>query len=193
MEDKYASLDEADGSSALYQFDPDPTYPEGLTSKEKWKPLELAIFEGDNMLLNSRWKKNGLADFISATPAHVLSQRAVDAMSDLWEKYGELYPVTAKGYEGCYYVFYPTNVVDCLDYERSVLKGNGWGNARFNTALEFYFIEEKVGDNVIFTIPDHPHKPIYVSEVFKERVKKAKLKGLQLNSKFFDPKPWKSG
>jgi len=190
---KYAGLvepEESENPHFLFQFSPNPTFPEKLLPVEQWVPPELVLFEGEG---EDRRKTAGLADFINACPAHVLSERAVDALSDLWEKYGDLYPMKVRGYEQTFYGFYPTNVVDCLDFEHSVLKGTGGNGARFSVALEFIFFEEKVGDNIIFTIPDHPHGPIYVNEMFKERVKKAKLKGLQLNAKFFDPKPWKSG
>jgi len=188
---KYAGLTEADENNHdLFQFAPIPTWPKKLPPKSEWQPLELVVFEGEG---SDRRRTAGLGDFIGACPAHVISEKAADALSDLWERYGELYPVLVKGYSDKFYVFYPTNVVDCLDYERSAYKGQGSERARFDVLLEFVFFEEAVGDNIIFTLPDHPHDKIYVTETFKERVKKAKLKGLQLDKKFFDPKPWKSG
>lgn len=188
----YADLSSVGDIMNEFQFNPVPAFPAPLVNKETYKPIEFELFEGEG---EDKRKTRGIADFISNTSAHILSERAVDALSDLWEKYGELYPITVKGYDNPYYVFFPTNVVDCLDYEKSTLKGEGYKwdlyHRRFSVLLKFVFHEDKVGDNTMFTLPDEPYGTIYVNETFKERVKKAKLKGIALYKEFFDPKPWK--
>ena len=185
----YAGLVEVDNSeNILSRFHRSPMGHKEVPDLAHWNPIQLVIFEGEK---GYKRKTKGLGDFISAGAANILSSRAVDCLSDIWEIYGDLYPVNVEEESDPYYIFHPKNVLDCLDRNRSNYETTQAG--LISIVLDFVFLDNVVGDSLVFTIKELPDLPIYVSEVFKERVKKSKLRGLELNSKFFDLKPWKSG
>ncbi|ASF45099.1 hypothetical protein [Methylovulum psychrotolerans] len=99
---------------------------------------------------------------------------------------GRLFPVELQGRTEKFFWYWSTTIIDGLD--NTLTKRHG------SLVMEPVFLPERVGDAEIFTVPDDQRTQVrlYVNDVFKERIRKAKLKGFLLQRKEFDPKPWKS-
>ena len=105
----------------------------------------------------------------------VFTTRAVDALSDLLESNGELLPIVISGEK--YFLFNVTRVIDALDESRSEI-------IRFDDFeimdIEVHcFFPEKIGDAAVFKIPQMVTSDVFVTDVFVDRVKSARLKGFK--------------
>lgn len=120
-----------------------------------------------------------IGDFpVTSSLAHLVSQRALDALGDIFEANGVLYPVVIKDVEQKYYIYLCSNVVDCLNEKES----NVWYAEHTDIdppacvgVLKHVWHEDKVGSNEVFVIPqDLSH--IHVTDSFIEKIRAAKLK-----------------
>lgn len=114
----------------------------------------------------------------------LFSARAVDALS--LSQVGHLFSVELEGRSDRFYWYWSTTVIDCLDELRT--------KRVLSQIDEPFFFEDRIGDAEIFVTPDEDkfQRTVYVTESFREKIKKAKLKGFALKRTLFDPKPWKS-
>lgn len=114
----------------------------------------------------------------------LFSERAVDALA--LERTGHLFPVDLEGRSEQFFWYWSTCMIDCLDESRTKRLGS--------QVKDPAFFEDRIGDAEIFFTPDEQthQRVIYVTESFRTKVKKAKLKGFMLKRSLFDPKPWKS-
>lgn len=114
----------------------------------------------------------------------LFSERAVDALS-LFST-GQLFPVELEGRDEKFYWYWSTTVIDCLDNSKT--------KRLMHLVREPVFLEDRIGDAEVFTTPDDQKFQfhLYVTESFREKIKKAKLKGFVLRTGASDPKPWKS-
>jgi hypothetical protein len=114
----------------------------------------------------------------------LFSERAVEVLG--LDRSGHLFEVELDGREEKFYWYWSRTIIDCLDEANT--------KRMLSTIQVPAFFEERVGDEEIFTTPDDQKFQfnLYVTDSFRNKVKKAKLKGFMLKKSFFDSKPWRS-
>lgn len=167
-----------------------PSLGDPLPPLAEWQPPHLEQYLGEK----GKRKPRPIGDSPSSGAVQLISQRAVDALRDIWDRHALLYPVIlADAPEQPYFMVVAQTVLDCLDREKSVGKTQKYGPTPdlFAVIHNWVFDEACVGDADVFRLPDS-NTSIYVSERFKERVVAAKLKGFQLKTEFWEEKPFVS-
>lgn len=149
---------------------------DGQSLGASWKPIEVEIFEEYEEALPS--------DFPEFGGDPTFSKRALGALSDLLDKNGELLPLKCK--EGTYFVYNVTCVLDALDRERSTFEKSMFEEDQDVSLVEKYvFIPERLSGAVIFKLLWNyqgrrlTEPGVFVTDVFVERVKLAKLVGFE--------------
>ena len=137
---------------------------EGETKAKDWKPIkvkpiDIGIYPWGNAV--------GLSSHIP-----VLDRTAVDVLRDLLDDNAEILPLDCEYAE--LYAINVTNIVDCIDYEKSeykVFENSG----KIMWIHRHAFKEEKVKMQHLFKIPDMKRGCPYVSDEFRNRVLEAGL------------------
>jgi hypothetical protein len=115
-----------------------------------------------------------IPDYLSCAIAPCFSPRAVEALREVLEANGRLYPLETD--EGTYRILRVTTVVEGLDIERSLFEGEGdW---RFLIARHV-FRESQLTEGDIFRMPYLKISDIYVTERFRQLVADAGLVGFR--------------
>jgi hypothetical protein len=109
---------------------------------------------------------------LSKIPA--FSKRAVDALGEMLTDNGELLPLVSD--TGEYFAYNVLTKIDCLDERNTRYMRPGERNAALMLVESFAFHESKLAGATIFRIPQQQKKYL-VTNVFKERVEKARLNG----------------
>ena len=162
-----------------------------LPPLSQWKTPTLVQYIGDRRIRKPRI----IADAVSTGGIHLISQKAADALYDIWDKHATLYPVLLEDKpEEPYYMVVVHTVIDCLDREKSIgykaLEETERGQkGYFDLVDEWVMREEEIGDNELFVLPDKK-TIIYTTEVFKQRVLQAGLTGFCFVRYFYDDKPF---
>ena len=154
-----------------------------------WKPPRLTQYLGEE---KKKRKPRAIGDAPASGRVNLVSQRAVDALADIWRRHALLYPVVLDDADQPYYmVVVQTVVSDALDRDASSGKRNTYGGnpEHFVTLDEWVFDEHKLGGVELFHIPDI-RLAYYVTECFKQRVVDAELEGFCLKRRFWDDKPF---
>ena len=157
----------------------------------QWKTPTLVQYIGDRRIRKPRI----IADVVSTGGIHLISQKAADALHDIWDKHAILYPVLLEDKpEEPYYMVVVHTVIDCLDREKSIgykaLEETERGQkGYFDLVDEWVMREEEIGDNELFVLPDKKTM-IYTTEIFKQRVLQAGLTGFCFVRYFDDDKPF---
>ena len=162
-----------------------------LPPLSQWKTPTLVQYIGDRRIRKPRI----IADAVSTGGIHLISQKAADALHDIWDKHATLYPVLLEDkHEEPYYMVVHT-VIDCLDREKSIgskaLEETERGQkGYFDLVDEWVMREEEIGDNELFVLPDS-NTEIYTTEAFKQRVLQAGLTGFGFaKTRYFDDEPF---
>ena len=163
-----------------------------LPPLSQWKTPTLVQYIGDRRIRKPRI----IADAVSTGGIHLISQKAADALYDIWDKHATLYPVLLEDKpEEPYYMVVVHTVIDCLDREQSIghkaLEETERGQkGYFDLVDEWVMREEEIGDNELFVLPDKKTM-IYTTEAFKQRVLQAGLTGFGFaKTRYFDDKPF---
>ena len=157
----------------------------------QWKTPTLVQYIGDRRIRKPRI----IADAVSTGGIHLISQKAADALHDIWDKHATLYPVLLEDKpEEPYYMVVVHTVIDCLDREKSIgykaLEETERGQkGYFDLVDEWVMREEEIGDNELFVLPDS-NTEIYTTEAFKQWVLQAGLTGFCFVRYFDDDKPF---
>lgn len=159
-----------------------------LVPMEQWKPPTLVPFFPDNAKSK---KSKPIGDFMRAGNPHIVSERAVSGLGEMFHKNGLLYPVSLNGSAEPHFMFVCSTVLDCLDHEKSKVKRSIVNPNEVTTVLEPVFKQDRVGGASIFMIPE-TQDLYYVTQEFKDKVAKLRLTGLMLSKRWFDPSPWYS-
>ena len=105
----------------------------------------------------------------------VFTSKAADVLSDLLEGSGELLPIMVDGEE--YFLYNVTRVIDALDESRSeIIRFDDFEIMDIDVHC---FFPEKIGDAAVFKIPQMVTSDVFVTDVFVDRVKSARLKGFK--------------
>ena len=166
----------------------DPIMGDPLPSVLDWSPPHLTQYLGEGRKLR---KPRPIGDAPSSGMSALISQRAADDLRDIWDRHALLYPVVLDGASEPYYMVVVQTVVDALDRERSAGKLQKYGPTPelFAVIHEWVFREEDLGDAELFRLPDSK-TTMYVTEAFKDRVVKAKLKGFCFKRSFWEEDPF---
>ena len=127
-----------------------------LPPLSQWKTPTLVQYIGDRRIRKPRI----IADAVSTGGIHLISQKAADALHDIWDKHATLYPVLLEDKpEEPYYMVVVHTVIDCLDREKSIgskaLEETERGQKGYFDSLgEWVMREEEIGDNELFVLPD---------------------------------------
>ena len=162
-----------------------------LPPLSQWKTPTLVQYIGDRRIRKPRI----IADAVSTAGTHLISQKAADALHDIWDKHATLYPVLLEDKpEEPYYMVVVHTVIDCLDREKSIgskaLEETERGQKGYFDSLgEWVMREEEIGDNELFVLPDS-NTAIYTTEAFKQRVLQAGLMGFGFVRYSYDDEPF---
>lgn len=162
-----------------------------LPPLSQWKTPTLVQYIGDRRIRKPRI----IADAVSTAGTHLISQKAADALHDIWDKHATLYPVLLEDKpKEPYYMVVVHTVIDCLDREKSIgykaLEETERGQkGYFDLVDEWVMREEEIGENELFVLPDKK-TTIYTTEAFKQRVLQAGLMGFCFVRYFYDDKPF---
>ena len=169
-----------------------PALGKPLPPLSQWKTPTLVQYIGDRRIRKPRI----IADAVSTAGIHLISQKAADALHDIWDKHATLYPVLLEDKpEEPYYMVVMHTVIDCLDREQSIgskaLEETERGQKGYFDSLgEWVMREEEIGDNELFVLPDSDTE-IYTTEAFKQRVLQAGLTGFGFaKTRYFDDEPF---
>jgi hypothetical protein len=156
-----------------------------------WLPPCLAQYEGAG---RPKRKPKPIGDSPASGRLNLISERAAEALADIWQRHAILYPVSLDDTDQRYYmVVVKTTIVDALDREASSGKRNTHGGdlSHFATLDEWVFKERRLQGVDLFQVPDIK-LAYYVTDAFKQRVIQARLKGFCLKARFWDDKPFLS-
>ena len=162
-----------------------------LPPLSQWKTPTLVQYIGDRRIRKPRI----IADAVSTGGIHLISQKAADALHDIWDKHATLYPVLLEDKpEEPYYMVVVHTVIDCLDREKSIGSKAFEETERgqkgyFDSLGEWVMREEEIGDNELFVLPDS-NTEIYTTEAFKQRVLQAGLRGFGFVRYSYDDDPF---
>jgi hypothetical protein len=175
----YASYEAS--NDPIEYIPPDPNPP----AASDWGEVTLAEYMGDP----PRKKELRKGDYHSSSNAHYFSQRARDLLGSYLEDKGVFLPVTIVDRPSeKFFRYWCTNVVDCLDFERSVIGGaKRPGSIGVVKRAVFDLLKWKGSD--VFRIPDDPNLVVYCSERFVDACKQHKIKGMQFVRWLMDPDP----
>lgn len=136
-----------------------------------WRPLEVSPiideFEG-------RTEVGDFTQLYGIEP--VFNARAVEVLGDQLRESGELLPLRAL--HDTYYAYNVTRVVDSLDVDRT--RAVWLAPGRILDAQAYAFHPERLRDIAIFKIPQLLGAPVFVTDLFAERLRNSGLTGFAL-------------
>lgn len=160
-------VDEYDNLTPAEEFDLDEIQSfDGRRKINDWKPMIVKKIE-DKPLSNA-------PGFSSHIP--VIDKLALEKLYDIINDFVEILPLQCS--EGEYYALNITEVLDCIDYEKSEYKTFSDG-IRIMRFIKYSFREDKVNGKHIFKIVDEPRRRPFVSDEFRQRVLNSNLTGFK--------------
>lgn len=126
---------------------------------------------------------------VTSLGAHlpVFGPRAIEALRDLIEPYGELLPLHCGDQQ--WFAYHVTFFADCLDYEK--IQGDRFDDGRMYAITSYAFLPARVRDLIVFRTPGLAGD-LFVTEPFKSRVETAGLTGFRLPAVWPRQDPWTS-
>lgn len=107
----------------------------------------------------------------------VLDHHAMIILKDLISTSIELLPIEIINQVGAFYLVHVLDILDCLDYEHSVLSYYE-SSGRLAGILKYEFRKVCIGDRNIFALPEDSLPNLYVTDLFKSVVEENKLEGV---------------
>ena len=157
-----------------------------LPPLSEWKTPLLTQYLGEK----GKRKPRKIGDSPSVGLPNLISQKAADALRDIWDRHAILYPVRLDDAPGVmYYMVIVKTVLDCLDESASRVAKDHKG--RIRTIYDWVFKDGCLDDSDLFRLP-YNEAIYYVSERFKVRVIEAGLKGFVFKTHFWERNPFTS-
>jgi hypothetical protein len=138
-----------------------------------FKGIPLESWEGITLKAGKKGKTQDYAFFGGGVP--VFNNRSLTALEDLMKGNVQLLDLKVKKYDMEFKFVNVTNVIDAIDYSKSIARRSLSG--KLTSFEKISFLPESVADQNIFKIPEMPVTPVFVSDRFKNTVEFAKLKG----------------
>ena len=157
-----------------------------LPPLSEWKTPLLTQYLGEK----GKRRPRKIGDSPTAGSPTLISQKAADALRDIWDRHAILYPVRLDDAPGeMYYMVVVKTVLDCLDESASRVAKDHKG--RIRVIYDWVFKDGCLDDSDLFHLP-YNKSAYYVSERFKARVIEAGLKGFAFHTHFWNSKPFTS-
>ena len=157
-----------------------------LPPLSEWKTPLLTQYLGEK----GKRRPRKIGDSPTAGSPTLISQKAADALRDIWDRHAILYPVRLDDAPGeMYYMVVVKTVLDCLDESASRVAKDHKG--RIRVIYDWVFKDGCLDDSDLFHLP-YNKISYYTSERFKARVIEAGLKGFAFHTHFWDSKPFTS-
>ena len=157
-----------------------------LPPLSEWKTPLLTQYLGEK----GKRKPRKIGDSPSVGAPNLISQKAADALRDIWDRHAILYPVCLDDAPGVmYYMVIVKTVLDCLDESASRVAKDHKG--RIRTIYDWVFKDGCLDDSDLFHLP-YNKSAYYVSERFEARVIEAGLKGFVFKTHFWERNPFTS-
>ena len=157
-----------------------------LPPLSEWKTPLLTQYLGEK----GKRRPRKIGDSPSVGAPTLISQKAADALRDIWERHAILYPVCLDDAPGeIYYMVIVKTVLDCLDESASRVAKDHKG--RIRSVYDWVFKDGCLDDSDLFHLP-YNKSAYYVSERFKARVIEAGLKGFVFKTHFWERNPFTS-
>lgn len=144
----------------------------GKTMADVWPNPEVYIFYGFEDDDDS--PNPGDFPYFRSSGVLACSERALKVIKPLVANFVEILPLDYKDQH--FYTLNVLNVVDCVDYTRSIVEYSQSGRPSIR---RLRFDLDCVGDKPIFKIPQYVLTTIFVSDVFKSLVENHGLVGLE--------------
>ena len=157
-----------------------------LPPLSEWKTPLLTQYLGEK----GKRRPRKIGDSLTAGSPTLISQKAADALRDIWDRHAILYPVRLDDAPGeMYYMVVVKTVLDCLDESASRVAKDHKG--RIRTIYDWVFKDGCLDDSDLFRLP-YNEAIYYVSERFKARVIEAGLRGFVFKTHFWERNPFTS-
>ena len=152
----------------------------------KWRTPRLMEYMGDP----PRKKPLRKGGYHQSGSAHYFTSVAREQLSSLLEQKGVFHPVKIAGRENeSIDRYWLTHVVDCLDFERSVISNIHNNPGQIGVVKVPVMDEGRWDGSDVFKIPMDTNHGFYCSERFVETCIKHKIKGMSFRIGYFDPSP----
>ncbi len=139
----------------------------GDSFASSWVPLRVFLNEDE-----SKKPKGDFPASITGLICNIVSQRAVDLLGDILLANGELLPLIYEEEEDTYFAYNVTNIIDVLDKEETQRRNR-------SSITRPAFCLDKIGDNIIFKVPETRLVRTYVTDGFIEKVQATPLTGFK--------------
>lgn len=143
--------------------------------RKTWKPFRISRSLTGFTVDEPNMRANGDCVCIFLTPAVVLSQIAISALSDLLEENGELLPLTSN--DGDFYLYHVTSIVDALDHKRAHLRY--WSKESVRDVKHYSFDELRIEQLSIFRLPETRRIETLVTDAFVQETRVHSLGGFE--------------
>ncbi|MGC7873762.1 imm11 family protein [Desulfosporosinus sp. SYSU MS00001] len=146
----------------------------GQPAAEKYRSIQV-------IKMNDQDRDRPLSDCPYLMPGiSILNQKAIDKIWHLFSPYSELLPLSS--YEGKFYIVHVTNILDCIDYQKSIFKRfKNSPESQIMRFIKYAFHSDKVGSNLIFKIIDQPKSTVFVTQEFVNYVNSTDITGLKFD------------
>ena len=143
----------------------------GTPLAEEWSPLPVKLYK-----MKYRGNFFGLRSHVP-----VFDERALEAIGPTIENFVEILPLSHNEPDlAKIYAIHVLPILDCLDFNRADVRR--FNDGRLMSVWKYAFLEEVIGETPIFRIKDLVLNYVFVSDIFKDAVDVAELKGLLFKS-----------
>lgn len=140
---------------------------------DDFKGLPFENWKGATLRAGKKGKTQDYAYYGGGAP--VFNNRSLIALESLLKGNVQLLEVKVEKYDMGFKFVNVTNVIDAIDYSKSIPRRSLYG--KLTSFEKIVFIPDAVTDQHIFKIPEMPETTVFVSDRFKNEVEFAKLKG----------------
>ena len=142
----------------------------GTPFGEAWVPLDVEVDDDEEL------HDLPLGDLtLLACHIPVFSKRAVSCLEDILKGHGEILPLLSE--RGEYFAYNVTAIVDALDVSASEIDYLSTG--RLANIRRYSLHRDKIGDAMIFKLPQVTWLDVFVTDRFVKRVEECELFGFE--------------
>ncbi len=106
----------------------------------------------------------------------ILNEYAFNILFPYLKEHSQIFRI--KNQNSIFYVINVTDVIDCLDYDKSEIKRFP-SSGRVMRVIKYSFIKDKLKNATIFKLPEFVKTNCYVTKEFKNAVEENHIKGFK--------------
>lgn len=185
----YMTTNLKDEKKMLWKVDDEPA-----PSRKQWNPITLEQYLGYS-LFDEELNLKTIGDNPHCPYGlQLISHKAKEALTDIWEEYTNLYPVILKDTSEPFYIVVPKLHIDCLDKKKSEIMYSKHDNTP-SLLINWSIINAKLEDAPIFSIDfgkiiETDFDSYFITDNFKNRVIDADLEGFCFIESMSEAKPF---